>query len=301
MLANEQVVAGACERCGAEVTKKELTQWYFKITDYAQELLDGLDELEGTWPDRVVTAQRNWIGRSEGAHVTFTLSAGTSIDVYTTRPDTLYGATFMVVAADAALAAEIVHPDRAQALEDYLVEVRKASDIDRLATDRPKTGVDLGITATNPVSGEEVPVWASDYVLADYGTGAIMAVPAHDQRDLDFAKAMGLPVRPRHRHAGTTTRRRPSSRPPATAPTSTPATLDGLTDKASGIRDHHRAAGGRRPRLRRGQLPPARLAAEPPALLGRADPDHPLPGGRRGPGAGGPAARHAADAAAAPT
>ncbi len=198
VLANEQVVAGACERCGAEVTKKELTQWYFKITDYAQELLDGLDELQGSWPDRVVTAQRNWIGRSEGAHVDFTLHAAAGdreITVYTTRPDTLFGATFMVVAADAALAADIVHPDRAQALADYVVEVRKASDIDRMSTDRPKTGVDLGITATNPVTGEKVPVWASDYVLADYGTGAIMAVPAHDQRDLDFAVAMGLPVR----------------------------------------------------------------------------------------------------------
>ena len=164
-----------------------------------RELLHAIERaLADTWPDRVVTMQRNWIGRSEGAHVTFALHTAAGerdIEVYTTRPDTLFGATFMVVAADAALAAEIVHPDRAQALEDYLVEVRKASDIDRLATDRPKTGVDLGITATNPVSGEGIPVWATDYVLADYGTGAIMAVPAHDQRDLDFAKEFGLPVR----------------------------------------------------------------------------------------------------------
>ncbi|MCY7402876.1 MAG: leucine--tRNA ligase [Nocardioides sp.] len=244
VLANEQVVAGMCERCGAEVTKKELTQWYFKITDYAQELLDGLDDLEATWPDRVVTAQRNWIGRSEGAHVTFTISTADGqrdLDVYTTRPDTLYGATFMVVAADAALAAEIVNPDRAQALADYLVEVRKASDIDRLATDRPKTGVDLGITATNPVSGEEIPVWASDYVLADYGTGAIMAVPAHDQRDLDFAHAMGLPVRrvidvpgqdnPEETFVAT-------SGDGAYVNSASPDgfSLDGLTDKVSGIR-----------------------------------------------------------------
>lgn len=239
VLANEQVVGGQCERCGAEVTKKELTQWYFKITDYAQELLDGLDELEQTWPDRVVTAQRNWIGRSEGAHVTFTLATAggeRDVEVYTTRPDTLYGATFMVVAADAALAAEIVHPDRAQALEDYLVEVRKASDIDRLATDRPKTGVDLGITATNPVSGEQVPVWASDYVLADYGTGAIMAVPAHDQRDLDFARAMGLPVRRVIDVAGADD---PEESGVATSGDGTyvnSGPLDGLSDKASGIR-----------------------------------------------------------------
>jgi leucyl-tRNA synthetase len=238
VLANEQVVGGQCERCGAEVTKKELTQWYFKITDYAQELLDGLDELENTWPDRVVTAQRNWIGRSEGAHVSFTLHTAAGerdLDVYTTRPDTLYGATFMVVAADAALAAEIVHPDRTQALEDYLVEVRKASDIDRLATDRPKTGVDLGITATNPVSGEEIPVWASDYVLADYGTGAIMAVPAHDQRDLDFARAMGLPVR----RVIDTGDDNPEETGVATSGDGTyvnSGALDGLGDKASGIR-----------------------------------------------------------------
>lgn len=239
VLANEQVVGGQCERCGAEVTKKELTQWYFKITDYAQELLDGLDELEKTWPDRVVTAQRNWIGRSEGAHVTFTLGTAAGerdVEVYTTRPDTLYGATFMVVAADAALAAEIVHPDRAQALEDYLVEVRKASDIDRLATDRPKTGVDLGVTATNPVSGEQVPVWASDYVLADYGTGAIMAVPAHDQRDLDFARVMGLPVR--------TVIEVPGAEDPEVSGVATSGDgayvnsgpLDGLSDKATAIR-----------------------------------------------------------------
>ncbi|UDY24807.1 leucine--tRNA ligase [Nocardioides sp. Kera G14] len=200
VLANEQVLAdGTCERCGAEVTKRELNQWYFKVTEYAQRLLDDMDDLAGTWPERVLAMQRNWIGRSEGAHVDFTLSLSSgetrTVTVFTTRPDTLYGATFMVVAADAALAAEIVAPEQRQALDDYLVEVRKASDIDRLATDRPKSGVDLGITATNPVTREQVPVWASDYVLADYGTGAIMAVPAHDQRDLDFAKVFDLPVR----------------------------------------------------------------------------------------------------------
>ncbi|GAC1521220.1 MAG: leucine--tRNA ligase [Marmoricola sp.] len=199
VLANEQVVDGRCERCGAEVTKRELNQWYFKITEYAQELLDDLDGLQDTWPDRVVTAQRNWIGRSVGAHVDFEIEladgARRTVTVYTTRPDTLYGATFMVVAADAALAAEIVAPAQVEALDAYLDTVRKASDIDRLSTDRPKTGVDLGVVAINPVNGERIPVWASDYVLADYGTGAIMAVPAHDQRDLAFAQAMGLPVR----------------------------------------------------------------------------------------------------------
>ncbi|GGR54639.1 leucyl-tRNA synthetase [Nocardioides luteus] len=199
VLANEQVVNGECERCGAVVTKRDLTQWYFKTTAYAEELYNGLDQLQDTWIGKVVNMQRNWIGRSEGAHVDFDITlpdGGTKkVTVFTTRPDTLYGATFMVVAADADLAAEIVAPERAAALESYLEDVRKASDIDRLATDRPKTGVDLGVTATNPVTGEQIPVWAADYVLADYGTGAVMAVPAHDQRDLDFAKAFDLPVR----------------------------------------------------------------------------------------------------------
>ena len=201
VLANEQVLAdGTCERCGAVVTKKELTQWYFKITDYAQRLLDGIDQLEGNWPDRVVASQRNWIGRSEGAHVDFVLHLASGEDrtvtVFTTRPDTLAGATFMVIAADALLASEVVAPAQAGALEAYVEETRKASDIDRLATDRPKTGVDLGITATNPLTGEQIPVWAADYVLADYGTGAIMAVPAHDQRDREFAQKFGLPIVP---------------------------------------------------------------------------------------------------------
>ncbi|HET7351799.1 MAG TPA: leucine--tRNA ligase [Marmoricola sp.] len=242
VLANEQVVDGMCERCGAEVTKRELTQWYFKITDYAQELLDDLDVLAPTWPDRVVTAQRNWIGRSEGAYVDFTLhlADGTDRDltVYTTRPDTLYGATFMVIAADAALAAEVVSPEQREAYEAYLAATRKASDIDRLSTERPKTGVDLGITATNPVNGERVPVWAADYVLADYGTGAIMAVPAHDQRDLDFARAFGLPVR----RVVDTGEDNPEETGIATTgdgvyvnSSSGDFSLDGLSDKATGI------------------------------------------------------------------
>lgn len=197
VLANEQVLAdGTCERCGAVVTKKELTQWYFKTTAYAQELYDSLDDLQDSWIAKVVNAQRNWIGRSEGAHVSFDVAGHDPITVFTTRPDTLVGATFMVVAADAKLAQELVAPERAQALEDYLAEVRKSSDIDRLATDRPKTGIDLGVTATNPLTGAEIPVWAADYVLADYGTGAIMAVPAHDDRDREFAEKFGLPIVP---------------------------------------------------------------------------------------------------------
>jgi leucyl-tRNA synthetase len=194
VLANEQVVDGRCDRCGAEVTRRELTQWYFRITDYAQELLDDLDVLAPTWPDRVITAQRNWIGRSEGAHVDFEVAGHGPVTVFTTRPDTLFGATFFVVAADAPLASALVTDDRRDTFESYLAEVRKASDIDRLATDRPKTGVFLGRHAVNPVTGQEIPIWASDYVLADYGTGAIMAVPGQDQRDWDFAERFDLPI-----------------------------------------------------------------------------------------------------------
>ncbi len=194
VLANEQVIDGRCERCGNEVTKRELTQWYFKITEYAQELLDDLDDLAPTWPERVINAQRNWIGRSEGAHVTFPVTGHDDISVYTTRPDTLFGATFMVVAADAALASDLVTDEQRPAYDAYLEGVRKASDIERLSTDRPKTGVFLGVHATNPVTGTSIPVYAADYVLADYGTGAIMAVPGQDQRDWDFARTFDLPV-----------------------------------------------------------------------------------------------------------
>jgi leucyl-tRNA synthetase len=197
VLANEQVVAGLCERCDSAVTKKKLNQWYLKITDYADRLLDDMSELEGQWPEKVLMMQRNWIGRSQGAEVQFEIEGRSApVTIYTTRPDTLYGATFMVVAADAPLATELVDGTSvAPVLAKYIEEVKAASDIDRLATDRPKSGVFLERYAINPVNGERLPIWASDYVLADYGTGAIMAVPAHDQRDLDFARAMKLPVR----------------------------------------------------------------------------------------------------------
>ena len=197
VLANEQVVAGLCERCDTPVTKKKLNQWYLKITDYADRLLDDMKDLEGAWPEKVLQMQRNWIGRSQGAEVTFEIEGRAEpIAIYTTRPDTLYGATFMVVAVDSALAAELAAGGSVEsAFNEYLEKTKAASDIDRLATDRPKSGVFLERYAINPVNGEKLPIWASDYVLADYGTGAIMAVPAHDQRDLDFACAMDLPVR----------------------------------------------------------------------------------------------------------
>jgi leucyl-tRNA synthetase len=196
VLANEQVIQGKCERCGSEVTKKNLTQWFFRITAYADRLLDDMAQLEGKWPDRVLTMQRNWIGRSTGAYVDFRIEGHeVPIRVFTTRPDTLFGATFFVVAADSPLAAELVIDEQRDALNKYVEQVRKASEIERLAENRPKTGVPLGRVAINPVNGERIPVFAADYVLADYGTGAIMAVPAHDQRDLDFARAFNLPVR----------------------------------------------------------------------------------------------------------
>ncbi len=196
VLANEQVVAGLCERCDSAVTKKKLNQWYFKITDYADRLLDDMAQLEGKWPEKVLMMQRNWIGRSTGANVSFVIEGRTEpVTIYTTRPDTLYGATFMVVAADSELAAELVVGTGVEAeFNSYLEKIKADSDIDRLATDRPKSGVFLNRYAINPVNGAKLAIWASDYVLADYGTGAIMAVPAHDQRDLDFAKAFRLPV-----------------------------------------------------------------------------------------------------------
>ncbi|MGH3368335.1 MAG: leucine--tRNA ligase [Nocardioidaceae bacterium] len=195
VLANEQVVQGRCERCGAMVTKRELTQWYFRITDYAQRLLDDMADLEGNWPEPILTMQRNWIGRSEGAYVDFAIDGrDTPVRVFTTRPDTLFGATFFVVAADARLASEICAPAQRQAFDAYLEQVRRETEMDRLAADREKTGVFLGVHAVNPATGEHIPVWAADYVLAEYGTGAIMAVPGQDQRDWDFAVTHDLPI-----------------------------------------------------------------------------------------------------------
>src|SRR6266480_917591 len=196
VLANEQVIDGRCERYGSEVIRRLLTQWYFKITEYADRLLADMAPLEGNWPDRVLLMQRNWIGRSEGAEIRFPVEGRDEpVTVFTTRPDTLYGATFFVVAADSPLAEEICAPEQREALAEYLTKVRKLTDIERQSADRPKTGVFLGRHAVNPVNGERIPVWAADYVLTDYGTGAIMGVPAHDQRDLDFARTHGLAVR----------------------------------------------------------------------------------------------------------
>ena len=199
VLANEQVVDGQCERCGATVVKKKLTQWYFRITEYADRLLDDLNQLEGRWPHKVLQMQRNWIGRSVGADIDFEIEGrAEKISVFSTRPDTLHGATFMVVAPDSDLAAELVAGSSAEVrmrFQDYLERVQKTTEIERQTADRPKTGVFLERYAINPINGERLPIWAADYVLADYGHGAVMAVPAHDQRDLDFARAFDLPIR----------------------------------------------------------------------------------------------------------
>ena len=193
VLANEQVVQGRCERCGWEVTKRELTQWYFKTTDYAQRLLDDMELLQ--WPEEILLMQRNWIGRSEGAFADFQVEGRDEpIKVFTTRPDTLFGATFMVVAPDAKLAAELVTPEQQTAFDEYLTKVKATTEIERQSTERDKTGVFLGSYAINPVTGKRIPIWAADYVLADYGTGAIMAVPGQDTRDWEFAEKFDLPI-----------------------------------------------------------------------------------------------------------
>jgi len=203
VLANEQVVNGKCWRCGAVPEKRELSQWYLRITDYAQELLDDLDQLEG-WPERVRAMQANWIGRSEGAEIDFTLAdtdgvtpTDTKMTVFTTRADTIYGCTFMLLPPESKLAAELVGDSEYKAAFDALhEEAVKVSSIDRQGTDREKHGVFTGRYAINPVTGQTVPIWVADYVLLDYGTGAVMGVPSGDKRDFDFAKKYELPIVP---------------------------------------------------------------------------------------------------------
>ena len=195
-LANEEVVGGECERCGTPVTKKDMQQWMLRITSYAERLLAGLDEVE--WPDKVKTMQRNWIGRSEGAAATFTAldqdGREHPVEIFTTRPDTLFGATYMVLAPEHPLVTKLTPPEKVAEVEAYVERARYQSDIDRTG-DREKTGMSIGAHARNPVSGEQIPIWVADYVLMGYGTGAIMAVPAHDERDFEFARKFGLEVR----------------------------------------------------------------------------------------------------------
>lgn len=191
-LANEEVVGGKCERCGADVTKKNLKQWMLKITAYADRLLDDLDTLE--WPEKVKKMQTEWIGKSYGAEVEFPVEGREDkITVYTTRPDTLHGATFMVLAPEHALAKELASEEQRAAVEEYIYQTSLKSSVDRMQ-DKEKTGVFTGSYAINPLNGAKVPIWLSDYVLADYGTGAIMCVPAHDDRDFEFAKKFDIPI-----------------------------------------------------------------------------------------------------------
>lgn len=193
VLANEQVENGKCWRCGNAVEKKALKQWFFKITEYADRLAQDLDDVN--WSDSIKTMQRNWIGRSKGAEVDFKLDdSDQAIRVFTTRPDTLFGATFMVLAPEHPLVAEIVTDEQRQDVETYVKAALAKSDIERQETDREKTGVFTGAHAINPVNGEKIPVWIADYVLMGYGTGAIMAVPAHDERDWEFATKFELPI-----------------------------------------------------------------------------------------------------------
>lgn len=194
VLANEQVENGVCERCKNEVTKKDLTQWFYKITDYAQELLDCLPALD--WPEKTKKIQQNWIGRSEGAELVFEGADGSfSFKVFTTRADTLYGVTYVVLAPENELVDRITTVDNRAAVEQYRNISRKQTEIERLSTTREKTGVFTGAYAINPVNGEKVPIWIADYVLAGYGTGCVMAVPAHDERDYEFAGKFNLPIR----------------------------------------------------------------------------------------------------------
>ena len=191
-LANEEVVNGCCERCGSQVTKKNLKQWMLKITKYADRLLEDLDLLD--WPEKVKKMQTDWIGRSYGAEVDFKVDKrDDSITVYTTRPDTLYGATFMVLAPEHALAASLATDDKKEEVDKYIYQSSMRSSVDRMQ-DKEKTGVFTGSYAINPLNNEKIPIWLSDYVLADYGTGAIMCVPAHDDRDFEFATKFGIPI-----------------------------------------------------------------------------------------------------------
>ncbi|MBM0743109.1 leucine--tRNA ligase [Phormidium sp. CLA17] len=195
VLANEQVdSAGKSWRSGAVVERKLLRQWFFKITDYAEQLLTDLDTLTG-WPEKVRLMQANWIGKSIGAQVTFTTEGGDQLVVFTTRPDTLWGATFMVLSPEHSLVEKLTVPEQAAAIATYQAAAAKKSDLDRMAEGQEKTGVWTGSYAINPVNGEQVPIWIADYVLVDYGTGAIMAVPAHDPRDFEFAKKFNLPIK----------------------------------------------------------------------------------------------------------
>ncbi len=194
VLANEQVKEGHCERCDSEVTKRDLEQWFFKITDYAEKLLEGHNRIE--WPEKTITMQKHWIGRSEGAKIIFDVeNSNDKIEVFTTRPDTLWGVTYMVLAPEHPLVTKLTTEENREAVNAYIEEARKQTDTQRTSTEKEKTGVFTGAYAINPVNNERVPIWIADYVLVTYGTGAVMAVPGHDTRDFEFATKYNLPIR----------------------------------------------------------------------------------------------------------
>lgn len=194
VLANEQVKAdGTCERCDNPVVKKFLTQWFFKITAYAEELLRDLNKID--WPEKTKIMQINWIGKSEGIEIDFTAETGDKITIFTTRPDTLFGVTYVVLAPEHPLVEKLTKPEFKKSVEEYIDKVKYETEIDRLSTVKEKTGVPLGSYATNPINGEKIPIWIADYVLLTYGTGAVMAVPGHDERDFEFAKKFNLPIK----------------------------------------------------------------------------------------------------------
>jgi leucyl-tRNA synthetase len=194
VIANEQVVDGRCERCESPVVEKVIPEWAFRITAFAQELLDGLDQLS-EWPERIVTMQRNWIGKSLGAEVAFDVPGQAAIEVFTTRIDTIFGCTYVVLAPEHPLVEEVTAPERRAEVRAFVERMRKTDAAERTGEDAPKEGVFTGAHAVNPFTGEKVPVWIANFVLAEYGTGAVMSVPAHDQRDFEFAKKYGLPIR----------------------------------------------------------------------------------------------------------
>ena len=283
-VAREQVVGEErlCERCDTPVVKRDLEQWFLRITRYAEELLrfEGID-----WPERIRTLQTNWIGRSEGAHVAFRTERGDALEVFTTRPDTLWGATFMVLAPEHPLVAELTTPERRAEVEAYVAAATRQTDIEREAAGREKSGVFTGAYAVNPVNDEKIPIWIADYVLMTYGTGAIMAVPAHDERDFAFARAYGLTVRPVIQPAGLD----PAGRRDDDRGGDRQGGDDRLRTayrhpRRGGDRAHHRVARRARPRPRRGGLSPARLADLAPALLGVPHPGGALRTLRRGSG-----------------
>jgi leucyl-tRNA synthetase len=281
VLANEQVVEGRCWRHeDTPVEKRELTQWYLRITAYADRLLEDLEGLD--WPEKVKAMQRAWIGRSEGAEILFPVEGREErIAVFTTRPDTLFGATFMVLAPEHPLTLELAAPEKREEVLAYVEAAKRKTEIERQAEGREKTGVFLGAYAINPATGERIPIFTADYVLFGYGTGAIMAVPAHDQRDYEFAKKFGLPIKKVVERPG-----EPLPEPlerayeePGVLVNSGP--FDGLMSRGGQGADHP-LAGGKGPGEGQGHLPPPGLAHQPPALLGHPHPHGPLPHLRRG-------------------